>query len=532
MPSWWDEAVGYQVYIRSFNDADGDGVGDLAGIRAKLPYLADLGVDVVWITPFYPSPQADHGYDVADYTDVEPTFGDLDDARALVADAHALGMKVVVDIVPNHSSDQHPWFQDALTSRDAAHRDFYVWRDGRDGGPPNNWVSNFGGPAWTFHEPTGQWYMHLFLPEQPDLNWDHPPVRDAFDEVLRFWLADVGIDGFRIDVAHSLVEHPEFPDNPLLGEPAPDGADPSTVWESFDHLHDQDRPEVLDIYRRWRAIVEEHDAVLIGEVYLLDAEKVARYVRDDDGLHLAFYFPALRTPWDVDALRGMLEVGVAEGGRRFAYPLSSHDDPHAASRFGGGEVGTRRSLAYATLLCGLPGVPFLYQGDELGLDDGEVEASHHSDPLAVRNPGAVGRDGSRTPMPWDRGDGFGFTTGEPWLPFGANRHDELTAAAQAGRPGSPLERTRALLATRRQLRDLRGDAPLRWLDAGPDVIAFTRGDVLVAVHVGRDGADADAEVSVDAPDAELVHTSGDGASLRDGTLTLPVDTAAYVVLHR
>jgi alpha-glucosidase len=543
---WWQGAVGYQIYIRSFADGDGDGVGDLAGIRARLPYLADLGVDVLWITPFYPSPQADHGYDVSDHTDVDPLFGTLADVERTLAEAHELGLRVVVDLVPNHSSDQHPWFQDALTGRDAQHRDRYVWRDGApDGGPPNNWVSYFGGPAWSYHQPTDQWWMHLFLPEQPDLNWADPGVREAFLDVLRFW-SELGVDGFRVDVAHSLVEHPEFPDNPLRGDPPPHDASPGDVWDAYDHLHDQDQPEIHDIYRSWSEAVAPYDGVLLGEVYLRDVDRVARYVHDG-GLHLAFCFPALHVPWDAGQLRDVLEAGVAAGGDAFAWPLSSHDDPHAASRFGGGDPGARRSLAYFTLLSALPGVPFLFQGDELGLDDGRPETE--ADPIAVRNPGASGRDGSRTPMIWEPGPGHGFTTGEPWLPFGRDDADARAASVQEGDQSSPLERTRTLLAARRELPDLRGDLPVTWLDLEGPLVALRRGGTTVVLHAVADPADpstdaADGSPSGGAPRttavdpqpielevgaSELAFASADGARVEDGCLTLPPDCTAILV---
>ena len=528
MTSWWTGAVGYQIYIRSFADSDGDGVGDLPGIRARLPYLADLGVDIVWITPFYPSPGADHGYDVADYTGVDPMFGTLDDIAGLVSEAHDLGLRVVIDLVPNHSSDQHPWFVDARSGPDAPRRDWYVWRDGSpDGGPPNNWVSNFGGPAWTYDEPSGEWYMHLFLPEQPDLNWANPEVWDAFDEVLRAW-AELGVDGFRIDVAHSLIEHAGFHDNPLLGDPPAEGASPSQVWDAFDHAHDQDQPEVLEVYRRWSRLLEGYDGLLLGEVYLLDIDRVARYVRDGDGLDLAFCFPVLRTPWDAAAIRQTLERSVAAGGEAFAWPLSSHDDPHAAERFGGGAVGAQRAAAYFALLCALPGVPFLYQGDELGLDDGQVDGAF-ADPIAVRNPGAVGRDGSRTPMIWEPGPGHGFTTGDPWLPVGRPDADERAASVQAGDPASALERTRRLLAVRRTLADLRTGPMPSWLDLGGPLVGLRRGATTVVAHIAAEGADPGGIATVDVGDAELAHASADGAAVVDGVLRLPVDCTAIVI---
>jgi alpha-glucosidase len=527
--AWWDGSVGYEIYVRSFADSDGDGVGDLPGIRSKLPYLADLGVDLVWITPFFPSPQADHGYDVSDYLGVDPVFGTVADVEGLVADAHELGLRVMIDLVPNHTSDQHPWFVDALTGPDAEHRDWYVWRDpAPDGGPPNNWVSHFGGPAWTLDEASGQYYMHLFLPEQPDLNWANPAVRAAFEDILDTWFRR-GVDGFRIDVAHSLVEDPDFRDNPVVVDGLPADATPDEVFESQDHRYDLDQDGVLDIFRDWNRVAARHDAALLGEVYVLDPERVSRYV-EGDGLHLSFYFPTLKTPWDADELGTMLREATAVGRHRLAWPLGSHDDPRAATRFGGGELGTRRAAAYLTFLCALPGVPFLYQGDELGLDDGDLDPSDATDPIAVRNPGATGRDGVRTPMLWEPGPGFGFTTGDPWLPFGRNRRDEHTPAAQQGVDGSPLERTRALLRTRRELPALRTASSATWLADGAPVLAVQRGDegqtpVVGVLHVG------DGTATFELPAAgRVVHASVDGVSVDGTTLTLPADAAALVVL--
>ena len=523
MAQWWQGAVGYQVYVRSFADGDGDGVGDLVGARERLGHLAELGVDVVWLTPFYPSPHNDHGYDVADYLAVDPVFGTMADLTGLVDDAHALGLKVIVDLVPNHTSDRHPWFVEARTSRSAVRRDWYVWRDpAPDGGPPNNWVSHFGGPAWTFDDATGQYYLHLFLPEQPDLNWDNPEVRAAFDRILEFWL-DRGVDGFRIDVAHSLVKDPELRDNPLLGDPPPPDASPQEVFAAYEHRHDLDQPGVLDVYRRWRRITSRRDAVLLGEVYLLEPARLTRYVAGDDLLDAAFCFPALKVGWDATTVRKTLASCVEAGGDGLAWPLSSHDDPRAASRFGSGQVGARRALAYLALLCGLPGVPFLYQGDELGLDDGDVTAP--SDPIAVRNPGATGRDGSRTPMVWEPGEGFGFTTGQPWLGFGRNRRDEDCAALQEQDPGSHLNRVRRLLAARRQLPSLTDATPVEWLDAGAPVVALRRAEVVVACHLGA----GTAEVALPGP-GELVHATADDAEIDGATLRLPADATAYVRL--
>jgi alpha-glucosidase len=537
--SWWQGAVGYEIYVRSFADSDGDGTGDLRGIRDRLDYLADLGVDIVWITPFYPSPQADHGYDVADYLGVDPTYGTVDDAIELIDLAHELGMRAVFDLVPNHTSSQHPWFLDARSSREAAHRDWYVWRDpAPDGGPPNNWVSYFGGPAWTLDETTGQYYLHLFLPEQPDLNWANDEVRAAFVDILDTWFSR-GADGVRIDVAHALVIDEEHRDNPVIVDLHPQMT-PEERFEAFEHRHDLDQDGVLDVYREWNEVAAEHDALLLGEVYLLETDRLQRFVADRDGLHLAFAFATLHTDWDVQQIRSTLVELVEAGGDHFAWPLGSHDDPRAATRFGGGALGSKRARAYLTLLCGLPGVPFLYQGDELGLDDGDLEDDAAQDPIAVRNPGAKGRDPVRTPMLWEPGPGFGFTTGTPWLPFGDNRRASDTVAVQHGVEGSPLERVRALLRARRSSSALR-DGGWTWLTRTGPVIAIRRsvpapgqedvgGDVVVALHVaGEHGGRGEATVALPGP-GRLVYASDDGASVEGITLHLPADVAAIVEL--
>lgn len=526
-PAWWRGATGYEVYVRSFADHDGDGIGDLPGLRRRLGHLADLGVDVVWLTPVTPSPQRDHGYDVSDYLGIEPAYGDLDDLTGLLDDAHALGMRVLLDLVPNHTSDQHAWFLDSRSSRDAEHRDFYVWRDpAPDGGPPNNWVSHFGGPAWTFDDTTGQYYMHLFLPEQPDLNWAEPRVRAAFEDILVTWF-ERGADGVRIDVAHALVEDPAFRDNPLLADRVHTGVT-SSVFERFAHVHDLDQPGVVDIYRDWRRVADAYGALLLGEVYVLDATRLRRYVADD-ALHAAFAFATIEPAWDAAEIRDQLVPYVATCGDRLAWPLSSHDAPRAATRFGGGQVGARRALAYLTLLCALPGVPFLYQGDELGLEDAVLPAGVAEDPIALRLDGVTGRDPARTPMPWQPGTGHGFTTGAPWLPFGANHDDRHSVAAQLGDPTSSLERTRALLEARRGLPVLHGTAPATWLtDDGP-VLLLQRGDeVLVALHVG----DGEGPASLVLPEtARVAYASDDTTVLIDGELTLPEDAAVLVVLE-
>jgi alpha-glucosidase len=480
--SWWNRAVGYEVYLRSFADSDGDGVGDLPGLLGRLDYLAWLGIDLVWVTPFYPSPMRDHGYDVADYTGVDECFGSLADLDAVVARAHELGMRLIIDLVPNHTSSDHPWFQQSRSSKANPYRDYYVWRDPRpDGGPPNNWLSTFGGPAWTLDEATGQYWLHLFLPEQPDLNWANPRVADEFDQILRFWL-DRSVDGFRIDVAHGLAKHPDLPDNPP-GHP-PEWADFSTTsaagWTQFEHRYDTHQPEVLDVYRRWRSVVAPYGGLLLGEVYVLEADRISRYLAGD-GLDIAFWFPPLHLPWDADRLRWALREGTRLTPGALAWITGSHDRPRAVSRFGGGVVGQERALALSTLMFGLPGVPFLYQGEELGLSDVPVPVEAAQDPIAIRE-GVTGRDPARTPMPWDAsaGPGLGFTAAErAWLPVG-DRTPTDTVAFQRANDRSVLQRYRNLIHVRRSL--LTGSDLVEWLtDAGP-VIAFQRGQAVIAAN--------------------------------------------------
>lgn len=481
---WWVGAVGYQLYPRSFADSDGDGVGDLPGAVERLDHLAWLGADVVWVNPFYPSPMRDAGYDVSDHCDVDPRFGRLADVDALLARAHALGLRVVVDVVPNHTSSEHPWFRAARSSRESPYRDYYVWRDpAPDGGPPNNWRSVFGGPAWTYDDASGQYWLHLFLPEMPDLNWANPAVAAEFDRILEFWL-DRGVDGFRVDVAHALLKHPDLPDLPPA-EPG-DAAGPATAHDALDHVYDVDQPGTPDLYRRWRDIVDPRGGVLLGEVYLLEAARVGRYVAGQQGLHLAFWLGLLHCPFEPDALRRTLRDAEAEIAPCVAWPVGTHDRPRGATRFGGGPAGRERALALATLVLGLPGLPFVYQGEELGLADVDVPPEAMRDPVAWREDPDRSRDPARTPMPWEPGDGLGFTGPgvTPWLPFGP-RGEADTVAGQRDDAASPLRRFRALIAARRSLDGLSGEAATEWLDhPGQAVLAYRRADALVLANAG------------------------------------------------
>ena len=528
---WWTDAVGYEVYIRSFADSDGDGVGDLRGLRDRLDHLAWLGVDIVWVTPFYPSPMHDHGYDVADYTGVHEQFGTPADLDALVARAHELDLRVIIDLVPNHSSSEHEWFRAARSSKDSPYRDYYIWRDGRvagppeDGGePPNNWVSVFGGRAWSYDHGSDQWWLHLFLPEQPDLNWANPAVRDEFDRILRFWL-ERGVDGFRIDVAHALAKHPDLPDIPATQR----AEDPHDIgdavsqsdWEQFDHPFDIDQEDVTGIYRRWRRVAEPFEGLLLGEVYLQDPVKLARYLNPQDGLHLSFWFKPLHVRWSPEAIREVIRSAVREIPDHLAWVQGSHDRTRAATRFGGGDAGRARSLALGTLYMGLPGIPFLYMGEELGLEDVPVPPERSQDPIAVRHDAPErARDNCRTPMPWEPSPGLGFTTAEDaWLPFG-DRRPQDTVAVQREDPASWLSRWRRLIEARRAC-DLTGD--VEWMGEDGDVVAYRRGGTVVAANCG------DGPGSIELPDA------GDGGwvwgfdSLGDGHEAQSKDTVGGVV---
>jgi alpha-glucosidase len=479
---WWQRGVVYQVYPRSFQDANGDGIGDLPGVRRRLDYLAWLGVDAVWLSPFYPSPMADFGYDVADYCGVDPIFGTLHDFDALVADAHARGLRVIVDFVPNHTSDQHPWFVESRASRRSPRRDWYLWRDpGPGGGVPNNWLAHFGGSAWTFDEGTGQYYMHAFLPEQPDLNWRNPAVRAAMHDVLRFWL-DRGVDGFRVDVIWHLLKDDRFRDNPHETEVDPRRG-PSRALVP---LYTVDQPGIHEVVRGLRRVVDEHprgrEAALIGEIYLPIERLVGYYGERLDECHLPFNFQLLRLPWRAAPIRDAIaryEAALPPG----AWPnwvLGNHDHHRIATR-----VGPAQARVAAVLLLTLRGTPTLYYGDEIGLGDVAVPPALVQDPYERNCPGVgLGRDPERRPMLWDPGPGAGFTTGAPWLPLGDTG---ANVAAQRQDPASMLTLHRRLIALRREepALALGSYAPLA---AAGDLLAYEREHegrrLLVALNLG------------------------------------------------
>jgi alpha-glucosidase len=529
---WHHSAVFYEVYLRSFADGSGDGIGDLAGVHSRLPYLRDLGVDALWITPWYVSPMADGGYDVADYRDIDPLFGTLGEAEKLIGAAHSSGLKIVIDLVPNHCSERHPWFTAALAAGPGSPERARFWfRPGRgDSGelPPNDWPSMFGGPAWTrVTEPDGrpgEWYLHLYTREQPDLNWDNPEVGAEFESILRFWL-DRGIDGFRIDVADFLVKDPELPDLASL----PEGA--AKPWEDQDGLH--------DIYRRWRHVIDSYprDGLFVGEMWLKPLTRLRPYLQGDQ-LHTAFNFDYLGTPWDAARLREVISTALASIGAAAPWVLSNHDVTRHLTRYGrastgGGwnpepglpdlELGTRRARAAILLSLALPGSTYVYQGEELGLWEVEdIPDELLADPVYERTDHLVrGRDGCRVPLPWRSGAaGFGFGpdgSASPWLPQPPSWR-MLAVSAQDGDQDSMLELYRAALRLRRT-RDLLDDDELAWLDAPDGVLAFSRpGSFGCVVNVSAQPVPLP-------PHEAILLTSSD---LADGLL--PADTAAWLRL--
>lgn len=471
---WWREAVIYQVYPLSFADSNGDGYGDLRGVIGKLDYLSGtLGVDGIWLSPFYRSPMKDWGYDVSDHTDVDPLFGDLQDARRLVDEAHGRGLRVIVDYVINHTSDQHPWFQESASSRTSPKRDWYVWRDGRDGGPPNNWVSVFGGPMWTLDQATGQWYRHTFLPSQPDLNWRNPDVVEAMMDVVRFWL-DTGVDGFRVDAAYHMMKDPDERDNP----PAP--PDHENLWKSMGeydeylHLYDVGHPDVHEIHRRFRAVVDSYqrDVLTIGEMHIFDLPEWASYYGEGlDQLSMPFNFHLMVSPWDASSLRGVIESVLRNlpAGAWTNWTLGNHDEMRLASRLPEGH----EPIA-ATLLLTLPGTPILYYGDEIGMREATFGDAPSRDPWG-NNVAGLSRDGSRTPMQWTDDPNAGFTRPgvEPWLPVGPS-HRTHNVEAELADEGSLLNVYRRLIRLRQSSTALRLGSYVSDPASSQDVLVFRR----------------------------------------------------------
>ncbi|WP_307381266.1 glycoside hydrolase family 13 protein [Microbacterium sp. W4I20] len=492
---WWRTAVIYQVYVRSFADGNGDGTGDLAGVRERLPYLKSLGVDALWFNPWYLSPLADGGYDVQDYREIDPRFGTLQEAEQLIAEALELGIRTIIDIVPNHISDRHEWFRQALAAGPGSvERERFWFHPGRGeagDGIPTNWVSSFQGETWTRTTnpdgTPGEWYLHLFTPEQPDLNWNHPDVRREHEDILRFWF-DRGAAGVRIDSAALPAKDPALPDLPSGGAPA------------VDHPH-LDRDELHDIYRSWRSVADEYEGerVLVGEVWLDDPERFARYLRPGE-MHTAFNFGFMTQPWSAQAMRDSIARTLAEHapvGAPATWVLSNHDVTRPATRYGRADSGfafdrkrfgtptdaargQHRARAAALLIAALPGSLYIYQGDELGLPEVELPLDAIEDPMHFRSGGVdPGRDGCRVPLPWSgTASPYGFG-GRPWLPQPTD-WARLTVEAQEQDPASTLHLYRRAIALRRSLVDL-AEGELSWLESGADVLAFRRGDGMISV---------------------------------------------------
>lgn len=439
---WWHKGVVYQVYPRSFKDSDGDGVGDLQGIIEKLDYLKDLGINAVWISPIFPSPMADFGYDVSDYTGIHPLFGDMKDFDNLLRETHQRGMKLILDLVPNHSSDQHPWFLESRSSKDNPKRDWYIWKDpGPDGDPPNNWLSVFGGPGWEYDEKTGQYYYHAFLKEQPDLNWRNPEVQKAMLDIMKFWL-EKGVDGFRVDVMWHMIKDEQLRDDP----PNPGFKEGMNSYSRLLPAYSTDQDEVHDIVHMMRRLIDSYDErLLIGEIYLPINKLVRYYGEDNQGAHLPFNFQLLQLPWDaakIEAAISEYEGALPEHGWP-NWVLGNHDKPRIASR-----IGKEQARNAALLLLTLRGTPTIYYGDELGMEDVDIPQDKIQDPQALNEPG-VGRsrDPERTPMQWNSSRNAGFTEGEPWLPLMDN-YRELNVEKQWDKEGSMLQLHRKLLKLR------------------------------------------------------------------------------------
>jgi alpha-glucosidase len=512
---WWRGAVFYEVYVRSFADSNDDGIGDLPGITSRLEYLQRLGVDAIWITPFYPSPQKDHGYDVADYCDVNPEYGTLEDFDHLVERAHELRLKVLVDLVPNHTSDQHPWFQAALSGPDDPHRARYCFADPKpDGSPPNNWESAFGGPAWTKHEPSGQWYLHLFAPEQPDLNWWNPAVPQEFERIVTFWL-DRGADGYRIDVASALFKRKDLADRPMIrdrltGLPKPD--------PDFMII---DQPEVHEVYRAWRRILNGYhpDRVLVGEIF--EPRRQSRYILPDQ-LNMAFAL--VRARWSASLWKRSIEVDRGASPGPVATPSwtqSNHDLIRHVTRLGGGFMGRARARAALLLLLGLPGQVFVFQGEELGLEEVNVPPDQRQDPFYIHSGGKeAGRDGCRVPLPWHKGwANAGFSNAAPWLPMPAG-WDAFAVDAQAGSAGSMLVFYQRVLALRRSLVGMLPNQ-LRWCPSPKGVLAYEHGRLTVAVNFLARAVELPVR-------GRLLIASEPLARCRSGRLTLPANSGAWL----
>jgi alpha-glucosidase len=480
---WWRHGIFYQIYPRSFQDSNADGVGDLVGIIERLPYLQTLGVDAIWLSPIFPSPMADFGYDIADYCGVDPLFGTMDDFDVLVNTAHAAGLNIILDLVPNHTSDRHPWFIESRRSRDDPKRDWYIWREpAADGGPPNNWLSEFGGSAWQYDAATGQYYYHAFLAQQPDLNWRNPKVRHAIYDVMRFWLRK-GVDGFRVDVIWHLIKDEEFRDNP----PNPNFREGQPPHQRILPLHSTDQAEVHGVIAEMRRVIDEFGSrVLIGEIYLPLERLVAYYGRDLAGAHLPFNFALLSAPWNARAIEKIIleYEQVLPAGAWPNWVLGNHDRPRVASR-----VGQDQARVAAMLLLTLRGTPTLYYGDEIGMHQVAIAPDQVRDPFEKNVPGiGVGRDGCRTPMQWNATSYAGFSTSTPWLPIADDFVHENVVNLEAD-SRSILSLYKALIGLRKKLPQLVSGAYVPIAAAG-DLLLYRRESdgraVVVALNLGAE----------------------------------------------
>ena len=487
---WWKKAVIYQIYPRSFRDTTGNGIGDLPGVLEKLPYLDEvLGVDALWLSPFYPSPMKDFGYDVADYRGVDPLFGTLDDFDRLLEESHRRDIRMIIDLVPNHSSDQHRWFQESRSSRDNPKRDWYIWADPKpDGSPPNNWLSVFGGSAWEWAENTGQYYLHSFLKEQPDLNWRNPEVKEAMFDVVRFWL-DRGVDGFRIDVAHYILKDPEMRDNPQNPRPMSSIHKPLGEYDSQMHLYDKGHPDVHEIYRELRTLLDSYGSnqprVSIGETHIFDWEEWSRYYGENlDELHMPYNFSLLGASWSADEFRrlvGELEAHLPDGAWP-NYVLGTHDDTRLASRYG-----RRQARVAAMMLLTLRGTPTIYYGEEIGMEDIHLPPEMELDPAHAQK-----RDANRSPMQWAPGEQAGFSPPggqDPWLPIHEN-YRRVNVAAEKEDPASMLSLYRSLLAVRKEFPVLQNGSYEVLTDSPQNCFCYfrktSRQTLLIALNFNRE----------------------------------------------
>ena len=527
---WWKEATIYQIYPRSFFDSNGDGEGDLPGITAHLDYVQQLGVDAIWLSPFYTSPNKDGGYDVANPRDVDPRFGNLEDAKRLIEQAHQRELRVIADIVPNHFSDQHEWFQAALSAgRGSKERARFHFYDGNtDGTPPNNWISLFGGPSWTQVE-DGQYYLHLFDSSQPDLNWDNPEVNEDFEKTLRFWI-DLGVDGFRIDVAHGLVKEdvlknhsdPQGLSNALRLDVAMDPSKRNALLLTVPYF---DRQGVHAIYRKWRTLFDSYagrDIMAVAEAWVHPPENATRYVRPDE-LHQVFNFDLLTAEFESKALFEVIDRAITLNATVNALPtwaLSNHDSPRVASR-----IGSEQARALALFVFGLPGSAYVFAGQELGLPDGELADSDRQDPSFFRTNGVIkGRDGARVPLPWSgETTPFGFTSAKPWLPI-SQSWKELTIESELQDPKSSLHLYRNALNLRKDL--MTGSGEINWIqspghgDKGNSLLSYTRGTVTVIMNLSESAQECDI-------DGRLLAVSNGTVEGHNGKKVIPARSTAW-----